>query len=172
MVSRSVQNGAVTDDGYLSIRRDLPDPASVPSIFETVRAKFGAPPSVVVYNAATITFPQDQNNPFSVSIEALNSDNAVNNTSAYIAAREAVAGFETPSAETPKTFVYTGNLFVGKVLPLPLFASIGMSKSAASFWVGSASGFYKDKGYKYVVALPVISRVLISAASSTQMNGR
>lgn len=155
VVSRSVQDGAVPDNGYLSIQRDLSDSASVPCIFETVKAKFGGPPSVIVYNAATVTFAYDETNPFSVPIEGLNLDNAVNNTSAYIAAREAVAGFETMCPETLKAFIYTGNLFAGKALPLPLSESLGISKSAASYWVGSASEFYKDRGYKYVVTLLV-----------------
>ena len=46
---RSVEDGSVRE-GYLNIKADLVDPAIVPEVFAKVKAHFGAPPNVVVYN--------------------------------------------------------------------------------------------------------------------------
>jgi hypothetical protein len=42
-------------------------------------------------------------------MESFEGDFTVSNTSAYIAAREAMAGFEAADESAPKAFIYTGN---------------------------------------------------------------
>ncbi|KAH8665423.1 hypothetical protein BGZ61DRAFT_431325 [Ilyonectria robusta] len=149
LVSRSAEDRGTTSEGDTTLRADLSNPSSVPSIFTAVKEILGGPPNVVVYNAAALTPPTDPQNPFTVPIEALERDLSVLNTSAYVAAREAVAGFEATAAGLPKAFIYTGNGLAGATSPLPLLVGLGTGKSAASYWVGSASAFYKEKGYKF-----------------------
>ncbi|KAM5354959.1 hypothetical protein ACJ41O_001605 [Fusarium nematophilum] len=149
LVSRSVEDRGTTPEGDTTLRADLSNPSSVPSIFAAVKEILGGPPNVVVYNAATFTPPTDPQNPFTVPIEALERDLSLLNTSAYIAAREAVAGFEATGADLPKAFIYTGNTLAGATSPLPVLVGLGTGKSAASYWIGSASAFYKEKGYKF-----------------------
>lgn len=47
MASRSAPT---VDDGSLHVTVDLSKPETVPGVFETVKQKLGAAPSVVVYN--------------------------------------------------------------------------------------------------------------------------
>lgn len=148
LVSRSAKDGETTPEGDLTLRADLSDPSSVPHVFAAVRKTLGGPPNVVLYNAAALTPPSDPQNPFTIPLEKFEQDLAVLNTSAYIAAGEAVAGFEEAKADVPKAFIYTGNLLAGATAPLPILVGLGTGKSAASYWIGSASGFYKEKGYK------------------------
>ena len=148
LVSRSAPNGATTPEGYLQVKGDLSKPSSIPSIFTTVKEKLGASPSVVVYNAANVSPAADSGNPFSVPIEALENDMTMMNTSAFVAAREAVAGFETISKDIPISFIYTGNIQASVVLPVADIVTLGVGKSAAAYWVGVAALMYKDKGYR------------------------
>ncbi|KAI5459032.1 hypothetical protein BGZ63DRAFT_361000 [Mariannaea sp. PMI_226] len=152
LVSRSANHGEKTPEGDLTLRADLSDVSSVPPVFAEVKKAFGGPPSVVVYNAATLTAPEDPENLFTVPIEKFEQNLVVLNTSPYIAAREAISGFETLDKDTPKAFIYTGNLLAGRTQPVPLYVVLGTGKSAASYWIGSASGIYKDKGYKFYFA--------------------
>lgn len=145
LVSRSAKESA--SDKQISIAADLTKPESIPSIFASVRQKLGADPNIVIYNAATLTPPSDKTNPFTVDIDAFESDLRVNNTSAYVAAREAVAGFEKLDKALSKVFIYTGNWLNAVTMSLPLFVTLGVGKSAAASWIGAASVHYKEKGY-------------------------
>jgi NAD(P)-dependent dehydrogenase (short-subunit alcohol dehydrogenase family) len=61
---RSVEDGPVRD-GYLNIMADLTDPAVVPDVFAKVKAHFGHPPNVVVYNGTRSNIPsRDSQNCF------------------------------------------------------------------------------------------------------------
>lgn len=146
VVSRSAPTGA--SDEVVQIQADLADHRSIASIFETVKAKLGAHPTVVVYNAAALTVPSDMSNIFTVPIEDFERDMAVMNTSAYVAAREAVAGFEASAGDAPKAFIYTGNIFGAVTRPIPRVVTLGTGKSAAGFWLGVAGATFKEKGYK------------------------
>jgi NAD(P)-dependent dehydrogenase (short-subunit alcohol dehydrogenase family) len=53
---RSVEDGPVRD-GYLNIKVDLTDIAVVPDVFAKVKAHFGTPPNVVVYNGTCPNIP-------------------------------------------------------------------------------------------------------------------
>ncbi|EEU36453.1 uncharacterized protein NECHADRAFT_81213 [Fusarium vanettenii 77-13-4] len=152
LVSRSAEDRKTNPDGDLTLKADLSNPSSVPDIFGAVKELLGGPPSVVVYNAATLTPPTDLQNPFTVPLESFEKDLSVLNTSAYVAAGETVSGFEAISADIPRAFLYTGNGLAGATAPVPLLVDLGTGKSAASYWIGSASGFYKEKGYKFFYA--------------------
>jgi NAD(P)-dependent dehydrogenase (short-subunit alcohol dehydrogenase family) len=145
LVSRSIKESS--SDKQLQIPADLSKPETVPSIFESVRQKLGADPNVVIYNAASLTPPSDSSNPFTVDIDAFEKDLKLSNTSAYIAAREAVAGFERLDKSLPKAYIYTGNWLNAVTMSNPIFVTLASGKSAAAAWIGGASVHYKNKGY-------------------------
>ncbi|KFA71343.1 hypothetical protein S40288_08962 [Stachybotrys chartarum IBT 40288] len=149
LVSRSAPTSSGASDEVLRIQADLTNPGAIASIFETVKAKLGAHPTVVVYNAAALTVPSDMSNIFTVPVEDFERDMAVMNTSAYVAAREAVAGFEASTNDAPKAFIYTGNIFGAVTRPVPRVVTLGAGKSAAGFWLGVAGATFKEKGYKF-----------------------
>jgi len=61
--------------------------------FAKVKEVFGVPPSFVVYHGSSATFtPAD--NPFYLSLRDFRRDTAVNLDSAFVAAQQAVSGFE------------------------------------------------------------------------------
>lgn len=148
LVSRSAVDSQITPEGFLTIKGDLKNPASILAIFETVKSKLGGPPTTVVYNAMAVSMPTDPTNPFTTPVESFEGDFTVSNTSAYIAAREAVAGFEAADESAPKAFIYTGNFLAAVTVPMAQYITLGVGKSAASYWVGAASSIYKEKGYR------------------------
>jgi NAD(P)-dependent dehydrogenase (short-subunit alcohol dehydrogenase family) len=151
LVSRSIRDTEErTPYGDLTLQADLKDYSSVPTIFATVKAKLGGSPTVVVYNAAGLTMPKDLANIFTVPVESLEDDLAVMNTSAYVAAGQAVEGFTASQNDTPKAFIYTGNILAAVALPVPRLTTLGSGKSAASYWIGAASLLFKDRGFKLV----------------------
>ena len=65
IASRSVTDGSISTEGYLQLCVDLSQPASVPAAFETIKARLGAPPNVVVYNGrppASLQSPLNSSN--------------------------------------------------------------------------------------------------------------
>lgn len=143
IVSRT---GSTSNEGILSLKADFTDPASIPDLFSALEAEFHAPPSVVVYNAGARTVPPVENDLFSNPAEAFVSDFNVNVLSAYVAAQQAVRGWERLPAETKKTFIYTGNALNTTILPMAATVNLGTGKSAASYWIGLADGLYQAKG--------------------------
>ncbi|KAK5311531.1 hypothetical protein LTR93_011684 [Exophiala xenobiotica] len=111
--------------------------SAVPGIFTTVKAKLGGPPTVVVYNAAALSPPAGPANPLTVSVEQLECDTALTSTSAYVAALETVAGFETLPKEVPKTFIYTGNILAAVTMSDPPYVVLALEKVRPV--IGSAS---------------------------------
>lgn len=141
-------SGTTNDSGFLSLQADFSKPETVPPLFEAIKTEFNTAPSVVVYNAAALTPPPDPNSLFSVPTEAFASDLSINTTSAYVAAQQAVSGWETLPADTKKTFIYTGNALNVQLIPGPAMLTLGVGKSASSFWVGLADALYSAKGYR------------------------
>ncbi len=139
-------SGTRNDSGFLSLRADFSKPETVPPLFEAVKTEFKTAPSVVIYNAAALTPPPNPNSIFSISAEAFASDLTINTTSAYVAAQLAVSGWETLPADTKTTFIYTGNGLNVQLIPVPAMLTLGVGKSASSFWVGLADTLYSAKG--------------------------
>jgi hypothetical protein len=75
---------------------------------------------------------------------------AINVTSVYVAAQQAVAGFEELPSSASRTFVYTGNIMNDKVAIAPLL-TLGVGKSATAHIIQNAASAYAEKGYKYVL---------------------
>ncbi|KAL4904752.1 hypothetical protein BDW74DRAFT_21507 [Aspergillus multicolor] len=154
--SRSGTN-TKTSEGYLSLSADFSDPSTIPALFETVRAEFGAAPSVVVYNAYRLTEPTDKDSMLSIPAGDFVRDLNVNTVSPYVAAQKAVEGWESlPSEGTEgdvkKTFIYTGNALNTFVAPVASWLDLGVGKSASAYWVGAADALYREKGYRFFYA--------------------
>lgn len=147
LASRKSTNSK-TDDGYLSIKADFASPSSLPDVFSAVKAEFGSAPSVVIYNAAALTPPSDQASVLSVSAEAVTKDLNINVVSPYVAAQQALAGWETLPQDVKKTFIYTGNAQNEVIVPMPPMMNLGVGKAASAYWVGLADTLYKAKGYR------------------------
>ncbi|KAI0911419.1 NAD(P)-binding protein [Ustulina deusta] len=144
--------GGKTPEGYLSLTADLSKPDSIPALFDAVKAEFDSPPSVVVYNAASLTPPPDKDAPLSIPVDSVTSDLNINTVSPYVAAQHAVAGWETLPADAKKAFIYTGNVLNLQVIPLPVFTNLGMGKSASAFWLAVADAAYSARGYRFFYA--------------------
>ncbi|KAK8134050.1 hypothetical protein PG984_006062 [Apiospora sp. TS-2023a] len=122
---------------------DAAKPDTVKALFEEVAASLG-PPKVVVYNAAQ-RFATEPEDPFALDLDKVQETMAVNAMSTYVAAREAVRGFQKTGPGS--TFIMTGNKLNTAVIPGVL--CFGMSKSAAAHMIHNASVSYKNKGYKF-----------------------
>ncbi|KAI0834765.1 hypothetical protein F5Y06DRAFT_147693 [Hypoxylon sp. FL0890] len=145
-------SGTKTAEGVLSLKADFANPDSVPALFDAVKAEFHTFPNVVIYNAASLTNPPDQNSVLSVPAESVASDLNVNTISPYVAAQQAIRGWEILPKGTKKTFIYTGNILNVSILPLPRFLDLGMGKSASAFWIGLADASYSAQGFRFFYA--------------------
>ncbi|KAI0378123.1 hypothetical protein F5Y04DRAFT_163728 [Hypomontagnella monticulosa] len=144
--------GTKTAEGYLSVKADFTQPDSIPAIFDAIKTEFHASPSVVIYNAAALTPPPDKDSIFSIPVENVTSDLNINTVSPYVAAREAVKGWETLPQGTKTTFIYTGNMTNVAIIPAPMILNLGMGKSASAFWVGVADATYSARGSRFFYA--------------------
>ncbi|KAL2822877.1 hypothetical protein BJX63DRAFT_438860 [Aspergillus granulosus] len=147
-VSRS-GTGAKTPEGYLSLAADFANPSSIPALFDSVKDTFGVAPSVVVYNAASLTPPPDNDSVLSIPVESVVSDLNVNTVSPYVAAQKAVEGWATLPGDVKKTFIYTGNPLNVLVAPVPPFLNLGVGKRASTYWIAVADVTYAAKGYRF-----------------------
>lgn len=146
VVSRKATEGK-SAEGYLSIKADLSNPSSIPAIFDVVKAEFQNLPNVVVYNAAALT-PPANNDLFSIPAENLQVDLNTNTVSAYAAAQQTVKGWETLANDSKKMFIYTGNKQNVIIGPLLLTATLGVGKSASSYFIGTADTHYSKHGWR------------------------
>ncbi|KAI1806246.1 NAD(P)-binding protein [Daldinia bambusicola] len=144
--------GAKTAEGFLSLKADFAKPESIPALFDAFKAEFQTAPSVVVYNAASLTNPPDKDSPFSIPVDSLVVDLNINTVSPYAAAQQAVNGWATLPKEIKKTFIYTGNILNVAVYPLPVFQNLGVGKSASAYWIGAADGVYSPQGFRFFYA--------------------
>jgi NAD(P)-dependent dehydrogenase (short-subunit alcohol dehydrogenase family) len=141
-------SGTKTAKGLLSLEADFTNPNSIPALFDAVKTEFHTSPSVIIYNAAALTNPPEKDSVLSVSAESVALDLNVNTISPYVAAQQAVRGWETLPKETKKTFIYTGNGLNTTIVPVPLFLDLGMGKSASAFWIGLADTTYSARGFR------------------------
>ncbi|KAL8278900.1 hypothetical protein RQP46_008771 [Phenoliferia psychrophenolica] len=143
IASRSLKAGT-SEEGYLTIPADFSQPASVKDAFAATREAFGTP-TVVLYNCSSGNPVPD---PFSIAVEDFASHLAVNVTSPFAAAQEALSGLETlTSGGRDLTFLYTGNALNRMIIPSLLAGGAG--KSATAHWIQIGAQLYKDKGAKF-----------------------
>ncbi|KAF4464531.1 short-chain dehydrogenase [Fusarium albosuccineum] len=147
LTARSLKEEDSTPD-QLHIRSDFSDPNSVVNVFTKVKSQLGAP-GVVVYNAAA-SARHDTKNPLSVSLKDFDRDLAINTSSAFVAAQQAVLGFEELPESASRTFIFTGNCT--NVSPIIALMDIGVGKSATASIIECAAEAYKPKGYKFYYA--------------------
>lgn len=146
LVSRS-GSGTKTAEGILSLKADFAKPDSIPAQFDAVKTEFHVSPSVVIYSAAALTNPPVKDSIFSTSTESVGSDLNVNIISPYVAAQQAVSGWETLPKETKKTFIYIGNIMNVFIVLMPMMLTLGMGKSVSVFWIGLADVMYSARGF-------------------------
>lgn len=137
-----------TDRGFLSLKADLSQPDTIPSLFQAVKAEFHSPPNVIVYNAGSLTNPPEKDDPLSIAAEDVQKDFVVNTVTPYVAAHEAVKAWGELPGEVKKSFIYTGNITNVSIIPWPLMVNAGMGKAAAAYWIGTADAAYAGMGYK------------------------
>jgi len=70
---------------------------------------------------------------------------AINTTSAYAAAKEAVTSFEAIKDSIPKAFIYTGN-FLNTAVMNPA-VTLGVGKAASAHFIEIGAQAYGPKGY-------------------------
>lgn len=93
--------------------------------------------------------PNDAKDPFSsIPLTNFTRDLAINTTSVFVAAQQAVLGFKQLPPTASKTFIFTGNIL--NVTTIASLLNSGVGKSATAHIIQSASIAYKDQGYKYV----------------------
>ncbi|OCK73335.1 putative short-chain dehydrogenase [Lepidopterella palustris CBS 459.81] len=152
VASRKPDSKAAEADNFLPLSVDLTKPESVKDAFKQTKEKLGVP-SVVIYNAATLTFPPDFSDPFSVGADAFIADTAVNAVGAFAAIQESVAGFKSLDAATPKVFIATGNILPFN--PVPLCVTLGAGKAALAHFIDVGTKAYAEKGYRFYFASQV-----------------
>ncbi|ORY13941.1 hypothetical protein BCR34DRAFT_586161 [Clohesyomyces aquaticus] len=153
-VAIASRSGKISESvtGVFSVKADLTKPETVPGLFDAVKAEFKEAPSVVIYNAAALAMPPVAGELFSISGDTFASDLNINTVSAYVAAQQAVVGWETLSANTKKSFIYTGNILNVKMIPIPMMLTLGVGKSASAFWIELADTLYSTKGSRFYYA--------------------
>ena len=162
LASRSLKEEESTAD-QVHITSDVSDPESIAGVFSKVKASLGLP-SVVVYNGRVplecLKFPvrfsdidkaaasarNDAKNPLSLPLADFTRDLKTNTTSAFVAAQQAVLGFEQLPDSASKTFIYTGNIL--NITTMAPLLNLGVGKSATSHIIQSAAAAYADQGYK------------------------
>lgn len=149
--------GAATPDLF-HIQADLSDPSAAPAALTRVTRSAGWPfPSVVVWNAASLTPPPagDPRNPFAIPGADFDRDVGLMVKSPYVAAGEAVRAWrgEAAAAAGPGpggrrgTFIMTGNMTPRRIFP-PSMTTLGVGKSGANYWVGTADAALKEEGIR------------------------
>lgn len=147
-VSRSGTPSGPTSSPF-SIQADLSDPSSAPGVFAKLQESGWPFPSVVIWNAASLTPPDasDPQNPFAVAEGGFDKDLSLLIKSPYVAAGEAVKAWREQEGERKGTFIMTGNQLPKRIFP-PFMTTLGIGKSGAYYWVGTADAVFKDKGIR------------------------
>ncbi|KAM3416237.1 hypothetical protein BST61_g7843 [Cercospora zeina] len=144
--SRSLKPEESTEDD-LHLVIDATEPESITAAFEETRKKLGEP-NVVIYNVAAVHFVEASDPLPHISLSDFTTDLAINTTSAFMAAREALTSFNTHPYSTRKTFLYTGNV-LNEQNPIPGFLTNGVGKSATAYLIAEADEIYKKKGIRF-----------------------
>ena len=148
LAARSLKETDSTDT-QLNITSDFSKTADIVNAFAKVKRAFDIS-SVVIYNCSANTFtPADD--PLAIPFADFRAERTINIDSAFVAAQQAVLGFEKLPSSAARTFIYTGN--VTNVAILPKMLSSGVGKSGAAHMIWAASAGYKDRGYKYLAAV-------------------
>lgn len=152
-IATASRSGTSLSPETLSLTADFTNPSTIPPLFARIHADLHAYPTVVVYNAATLTPPADPGLVTSVPVDSFAADLNVNVVSPYVAAHEAVKGWKHMAKDDEehgrnKTFIFTGNMLNRTILPVDALVTLGVGKSASAYWVGLADEIHKGEGYR------------------------
>jgi len=137
----------------LPVSVDVSSIQSVENAFAEVKRSIGVP-NVVVYNAAAITFPQNAEDPFTITPQDLERDNAVNAIGAYTALRESIHAFrELDGNDIPKAFIATGN--VTPFNPIPMALTLGSGKASLTHMIDIATKVHGKDNFRFYFASQV-----------------
>jgi hypothetical protein len=90
--------------------------------------------------------PSNFEDPFGVSPDAFVKDIGVNTIGAYAALNQAVKGFKSLDAGTPKAFIVTGNVLPFK--PIPVGVTLGTGKAAVAHLINIGATTYTKSNFK------------------------
>ncbi|TFK67981.1 hypothetical protein BDN72DRAFT_798347 [Pluteus cervinus] len=154
--SRSPDN-APQEEGILPVAVDASKPESIQAAFTRVTTELG-PPNAVVYNAASLVFPPNKQDPLGLDLAAFQSTSALG-LNVFAAAQQAVIGFRAiNNSEAPKAFIVTGNL-LPFLSATPGYFSLGVQKSIEARLIEYFYNSYKQEGLRYVFT----SRIMLSS---------
>ncbi|KIW53723.1 hypothetical protein PV05_09269 [Exophiala xenobiotica] len=74
-------------------------------------------------------------------------DLAINTTSAYAAAHEAMISFQALPSTVPKTFIYTGNIL--NEGPIPGSLTLGVGKIASAHMIELGDNLYRSRNIRF-----------------------
>ncbi|KUI74205.1 Versicolorin reductase [Cytospora mali] len=141
------------------IQADLTDPAAAPGALARLTSSGWPFPSVIVWNAAALTppGPSDPENPFAIPGDAFDRDVGLMVKSPFVVAGEAVKAWKEGEGEEGEgggrrgTFIMTGNMTPRRIFP-PALTTLGVGKSGANYWVGTADAAFKGEGIRFFFA--------------------
>ncbi|ORX34054.1 putative short-chain dehydrogenase [Kockovaella imperatae] len=130
---------------------DASHPSAISHLFERVKMDLGVP-NVVIYNAYTFHGGEAKENLLTVNLSHVINDFNVNTISPYLAAGEAVKGWQELEKQgrvgkQGATFIYTGNVFPTK--PNPHAIAFCAQKAAVKNIVLNLSQIYREEPYKF-----------------------
>ena len=88
----------------------------------------------------------DAKNPLTLPLADFTRDFNINTTSAFVAAQQAVLGFEKFPDSASKTFIYTGNVL--NTMTMAPLLDLGVGKTATAHIIESAAKAYADRGFR------------------------
>ncbi|KAK3304957.1 epimerase/hydratase [Chaetomium strumarium] len=137
-------------DGVLPVYVDVTKAETIQEAFHEVESKLGVP-NVVVYNAAALTFPPE-NDPFGVEPASFTRDLATNADGAYAALHHATHLGRRHSI-SPLIFIATGNVTPFRVNPLAV--TLGPGKSALAHLISLGATAYDKNQFRFYFASQV-----------------
>ncbi|KAI0049511.1 hypothetical protein FA95DRAFT_1604326 [Auriscalpium vulgare] len=169
-VALGSRTGANFGDGFLSVKIDVLEPATVAAAFDEVTRHLG-PPAVVVFNrewcssmiprrhaldgfsfkAVSFEHIPTEDDPLSLPREAFEKHLALG-TAVFDAARHALAGFrklDPGGAGSPRSFIVTGNIAPFWV-PKAKYLTIQLQKVIAAYLTELFAGSYRTEGVQWV----------------------
>ncbi|KZV80448.1 NAD(P)-binding protein [Exidia glandulosa HHB12029] len=147
------RSGTKVDGAGHAVKVDVTKPETVKTAFAEVEKVAGAPPNVVIYNAAGFTPPPSD--AASVALDAYARDVSVGTTGLYAAVQEAVAAFRKAPKQAPKAFIFTGNVIPFIPAAVPMLLTLGVGKVAAAWQIQLFSNAFKDENFRFYYASQV-----------------
>ena len=158
-------------DGLVPITVDVSNTDSIANAFAEVKERFGAAPSVVVFNGwailvcppstgpysppftvAALAFPKVPKDPSTVELSAVKTAADIT-VGLFASLQQAVAGFRSlpPDSSEPRTFIFTGNRipFLPRDAPWSDLFSLGLQKIDGAYLAEIFHTAYEREGFRY-----------------------